>query len=131
MKAYLKILVVAGLTYFAPTKHVIITVMALTLVDLISGLCASWKQSIPITSNNLKRTVLKVAIYQLAVLCAFVVQTELTGPDLPVMKWLTAIIGLVELKSILENLDLISGGSFFTSMTDKLQSYLNGSNNIP
>lgn len=129
MKSWLKVALAASLVYFAPIKHVIITVMVLTIMDMILGICAALKQSIPITSSELKRTVIKIFVYQIAVLLAFVIQTELTGPDLPVMKWLTAVIGLVELKSVLENLDIISGGSFFTSLTDKIQSYLNNTPN--
>lgn len=129
VKDVLKVLLLSAVAYFAPTERILITVMALTIADLITGLLAARKQSLPITSSELKRTVLKIFIYQVAVLLAYAVQTELTGPDMPVMKWLTAIIGMVELKSILENLDIISGGSFFTSLTDKLQNILN--NNTP
>ncbi len=111
----------ALLALFAPAKSVLITVMVLSMVDLVTGLVASRKSGSPITSTGLKRTILKVVIYQVAVLSAFLVEQFLTGPDMPVMKWVSGLIGLVELKSVLENLDLIAGGSFFRSLTDRLQ----------
>jgi hypothetical protein len=87
--------------------------MVLSLVDLVTGILASRKSGIPITSNGLKRTVLKVAIYEVAVLCAFLVGTYLTGPMVPILNICSSLIGLTELKSVLENLDIINGGSFF------------------
>jgi hypothetical protein len=116
----LQILALSLVSVFAPASTVLVTVMALSIADLFTGILASRKAGTPITSAGLKKTVVKVLIYEAAVLCAFLVQQNLTGDDLPVMKWLGSLIGLTELKSVLENLDLASGGSFFRSLTDRL-----------
>lgn len=128
MKA-LSIMLLAIVAVFAPTKQVVLTVMALSGADLISGILASRKVGVGVRSAGLKRTVLKLFVYEAATLCAFLVQVYLTGPDMPVMNWLSALIGLTELKSILENLDIVAGGSFFTSLTNKLAVFV--SNGIP
>lgn len=120
----LKTLSLALVAVFAPAKAVLITVMVMTMADLVSGLLASKKQQIPITSFGLKRTVLKVLVYEVATLLAFLVGMYLVPEELPIMKMVTGLIGITELKSILENLDIIAGGSFFRSLTDKLQSRL-------
>lgn len=122
----LKVLALSLISLFAPAKTVLVTVMALSIADLITGILVSRGIGAPITSTGLKKTVLKVLVYETAVLCAFLVQQNLTGPDLPVMKWLASLIGLTELKSVLENLDLASGGSFFRSLTDRLSAVVSG-----
>lgn len=125
MKEMLKALAVACLAYFAPTKSVILTTTALVFIDLVFGLMASHKQNIPITSNGLKTTVVKLLVYTAAILLSYVVQQQLTGDDYPVMKWVSAMVGLVELKSILENLDIVSGGGLLSQIIAKINSMLN------
>lgn len=124
----LQTIALALLALFAPTKSVVITVMALTMVDFFTGIIAAKRSGTPITSNGFKRTILKILVYETATLCAFVVGLYLTGPELPVMNLVTSLIGLTELKSVLENLDRIVGGSFFRSLTNKLQNMLNKDN---
>jgi len=116
----LKTIALAIIAVFAPAKAVLLTVMVLTLCDLATGLLASLKQQIPITSSGLKRTVVKVLVYQTAALSAFLVEQYLTPIELPVMKMVTGLIGVTELKSVLENLDIISGGSFFSTLISRL-----------
>lgn len=111
---------------FAPTKVVLSVVLVLALVDLLVGLLAAKKQGDPITSTGLKRTVVKLFVYELATLMAFLVGEYLVPLELPIMKMVTGLIGMTELKSILENLDIIAGGSFFRSVVNQLQTRLNG-----
>jgi len=116
----LKTILLACIAVFAPAKPMLVTVMVLTMTDLISGLLAAKKQGIPITSNGLKRTIIKTTVYEVAVLLAFLVGLYLAPEELPITKMVTGLIGMTELKSVLENLDIISEGNFFKSLTDKL-----------
>jgi len=116
----IKTIAIAIIAVFAPAKAVLLTVMVLTLCDLATGLLAALKQQIPITSSGLKRTVVKILVYQTAALSAFLVEQYLTPIELPIMKMVTGLIGVTELKSVLENLDIISGGSFFSTLISRL-----------
>lgn len=116
----LQTLALAICVMLAPAQGVIITVMALTMLDMFTGIIAAKRCGQAITSKGLKRTVLKIMVYEVATIAAYFVGLYLTGPDLPVMKWVTGLIGLTELKSVLENLDAISGGSLFRTIVDKL-----------
>jgi hypothetical protein len=118
-------LVLATVSVFAPLKAILITVMVLSLFDLLFACIAAKRQGKPITSGGFKRTVLKVSIYEVAVFCAFLVSRYLTGPEIPVERLLTSLIGLTELKSILEHLDEIANGNFFKTLTDRLQRIAN------
>lgn len=105
---------------FAPIHAAAVCAFVLVLADLITGLIAAYKRGEPITSSGLKTTVIKLAVYEAAILLAFLAQTYLTGSVLPICNLATAVIGLTEMKSVLENLDSISGGSFFKILIDKV-----------
>lgn len=125
-----KLLAITAVAYFAPTKSVLITVMALSMLDMLLGIAASKRSGKPVSSQGLRRTILKVVLYEIAVLSAYVVGKELVGPQLPVMNMLTTLIGLTELKSVLENLAIISGegNSVFSNLVTKLNEMSSGTN---
>ena len=121
MKQLLKDATLAAILVFAPIKSTLITVMVLSVVDLVTGVWAARRRGEPISSRELKRTPIKIAVYEIAVLCAYLVAQYLTGPELPIMNLVAGLIGMVELKSILENLDGVSGGPLFSVVTTRLQ----------
>lgn len=110
----------ALIAVFAPIQAVVLTTLALVMIDLITGLVAARKRKEPITSAGIKRTVGKIMLYEIAIAAAFLCQTYLTGDILPVSKLVSALIGIVELKSILENLDGASGNKLFEAIISRL-----------
>lgn len=130
MDALLRVLKALGalvITLLTPTQGAMLTVVALGLIDLITGIIASLKDGRPITSSGIKRTVLKLMVYEIAIVCSFVVERYLTGPDMPIMRYATTLIGLTEFKSILENLDMLAGGNMFRVLVDRLQGIITSS----
>lgn len=119
---WLSNILIASFSVFAPIQSAIVAVMVLTVVDMISGIVAAHKRGEKITSGGLARTVSKILVYQIATLTAFLAQKYLILDVMPVCSLVTSLIGLTELKSVLENLDSISGGSFFSKIVDKLKS---------
>lgn len=122
-------LLIALIGIFSPTTPILSTIVVLVLVDLLTGIIVSRRTGIPITSDGLKRSVLKLLVYMIAVLSAFLVGNFLIGPLVPVLNIVAGLIGVTELKSVLENLDLISGGSLMKSIISAIQK--NVSSNIP
>ena len=116
----LKLPFLAAIAWLAPIQGAIISTFALVMIDLILGLLAARKTNVPITSSGLKQTVLKLLAYELGIVLAFIVQTYL-APQLAAVGILTTLIGTVELKSLLENIDIITGGDFFKSILSKFQ----------
>jgi len=111
MSLWLKALAISTLALFAPIKAMVIAVFVLVTLDLITGLIRARKQSQPLQSAQFRRTVTKLASYELSIVLAFICETWLTGDLLPLTKLASGAVGLVELLSILENLNVISGGS--------------------
>ena len=120
MKSIALNLALSAILVFAPIKATLIAVMVLTMVDLVSGLLAARKRGEAITSTGLKRTLIKIAVYEIVVLLGFITEQYLTGDLLPVVKILAGLVGITELKSVLENLEEITGMPLLKMFIQKL-----------
>lgn len=122
MKTFLINLLIVIATIFAPIQNIIISVFVLILCDLVFGVMAARKRKEKITSAGIRRTVSKFFVYEIALCICFIAETYLLGGVLPVSKILAGIIGIAELKSILESLDEINGSSLLAEVIKKLGS---------
>lgn len=122
MITWLKALLISISAVFAPIHAMLITVGVLIGSDLILGMVVAYKANEAITSAALRRTISKSVIYLMAVCLGFLVEHYLMGDVLAVSKLIAGTIGLVEMKSILENADIINGGSVFKALIAKLGS---------
>jgi phage-related holin len=120
MKQLLLNLVLSTLLIFSPVKATLFAVIALSLIDLLSGLLVAKKRGDPITSSGLKRTIVKLLVYEMVVLLGFITQQYLTGDLIPLVKILAGLIGITELKSVLENIEELTGLSLIKLLIDKL-----------
>lgn len=107
---------------FAPAAPMILTVLALCLVDLITGIWAARKRGESITSAGISRTVVKLLVYETAILLAWITQLHLTGDAVPVAKIVASLVGITELLSCLENINTISGTNLLKTIIEKLGS---------
>lgn len=104
----------------APIKALLIAALALALVDMITGIWAALKRGEKITSAKMRRSVSKIFIYQLGILSGFIIGHLIGFADVP--KLVAGIIGIVEARSIFENLDIIYGEPIFKGLIKKLGS---------
>lgn len=110
------------LAIFAPIKAIVITVFILILVDLIFGIYAAHKRGEAITSAGIRRTVTKIFVYEITILLGFLTQKYLLVDVIPIVNILASLIGVVELKSLLENGNDILGTNIFKSLINQLGS---------
>jgi hypothetical protein len=122
MKPYLQKLLIMALAVFAPIKGMLITVFILILADLVFGVIAAKKRGEAITSSGIRRTVTKFFIYEVTLMICFLAETYLLDGLLPVSKMLAGVIGMVELKSVLEAVNEINGGDIFVELLKRLGS---------
>lgn len=108
---WLKAAAISTLALFAPLQGMVIAAFALVSVDLVTGLLRAHAVKEKIQSNGLRRTIVKLVAYELAIVLAFVCEKWLTGDLLPLTKMAAGAVGLVELLSVLENLNVLSGGA--------------------
>ena len=117
---YLHFIILSIIVVLTPIKAAIIATIVLTFADMITGIWAAVRRKEAITSSGLKNTVGKILMYEIALIMAFLVQQYLTGEILPAAKLVAALIGLVELTSILENLDAINGTPIFKAIVSRI-----------
>lgn len=122
MEAHLKALVIAIVAIFAPIQALMATVGVLVIADTILGVMAARKRGEKITSSAMRRTVSKAVIYQVAIISGFLCEKYLSGDLIPITKIIGGVIGMVEMKSILENADEINGSPIFKTIIEKLGS---------
>lgn len=109
---FFKYLVLAALGLFAPIKALILTVLVLIFADLFLGIWAARKRGEKITSAAMRRTVTKLLVYNTTIITGFLVETYLLGGIAPISKLVAAVVGAVEMKSLLENASEITGLDF-------------------
>lgn len=122
MKEWLSKILLVSIAALAPIHAVIISIGVLVGADMLTGVWAAYKRGESIKSAGLRRTVSKLLIYQVAVITGFIVQQYLAGDIIPIVKIIGGVIGLVELKSILENANSISGTDLFKMILERLGS---------
>ncbi len=120
---FLKALLLALVSVFAPIKGLLIATMGIVFADLIIGLLAARKRKEKITSAGLRRTIVKICLYEVAIMFAHLLQIYFI-PEIPAVKLVAGAIGLVEAKSLMENakdlgLDLSVLKTFLGSDNDK------------
>lgn len=122
MKDWLVASLISLTAVFAPAKALIVVTGVLIFADLFTGILAARKRGEKIKSAALRRTVTKCFVYESAVLLGFLVEKYMLEGFIPVSKIAAGLISIVEMKSILENLDVINGHPIFTSLIKKLGS---------
>lgn len=122
MKEWLLKTLLATLAILAPIKAVMITVGVLVFIDLATGIWAAKKRGESITSAALRRTVSKLTIYQICIISGFLLQHYLISDVVQIVNLLGGVIGMVELKSVLENSNGILGYDLFQEIIKKLGS---------
>ena len=107
---------------FAPIKALLLVTGILIFADLITGMIAAKKKGQAINSAGLRRTATKIFVYEAAIMLGYLVEHFMIADFLPVSKIAAGLISVVELKSILENLDVINGNPVFKTLIEKLGS---------
>jgi len=107
---------------FAPIKAMLITCGVLIVADMLTGIMAAKKRKEEIQSAEMRRSVSKFVVYQIAIMSAFLLETYMLDNLVPVSKVVAGVIGMVEFKSILENASTIAGKDLLKLVIEKLGS---------
>lgn len=103
--------------YFIPLQGVFELVIAIVLIDLLTGIWASRIRKVPISSHRLRKSVSKFVGYLLTIWLFYKFETEVGIQEwLCTYKLVTGFIFITEVISILENLAVITGNKVFTKI---------------
>lgn len=122
MKEYLYKGLLVLATLLAPIKSLLIACGVLILADMVTGIMAAKKRKERINSADMRRSLSKMVVYQIAIISAFVLEKYMLGGLLPVSKVVSGVIGMVEFKSILENASTIAGQDILKLVIEKIGS---------
>ena len=98
--------------YFSPAYPIMIGIGFLVTMDFITGILAAKKRGEIITSKKMRPTIMKGFGYMASILIAFIMQ-NIFLTDMEVMKIVSGLVAMIELKSLDENLLDITGKSVF------------------
>src|ERR1700740_866886 len=126
MKDWIQSVGIACIASLAPIQAILISVGVMIFADLFTGMLAAHKRGEKISSAAMRRTVSKILIYEIAVICGFLLEKYLLDSLVPISKLVAGVIGLVEFKSILENCNAVLGQNIFETVLFRL-----GSDNDP
>lgn len=119
IKAILSILAI-----LSPIEEAIVCIGVLIFIDLILGILAAYKLNKAITSTRLKNTAVKLLVYNLLLIASFISEKYLVS-WLPFTKICLSFLAIVEITSIGENFQKITGLSFIKYLTEQLDKHLN------
>lgn len=122
MKSLLLKLLLSVVAVFAPIQSVLFAAFAMIMVDLATGVLAARKRGEKLTSAGLQRTLVKLFVYEGALLLGYVSQHYLMLDAVNVVSIIGSYISLTELVSCYENIDAVAGGSLLKQISDKLKS---------
>lgn len=115
-------ILIAGVGAIAPIHTLLITVGFLIFGDMVLGVWAAKKRGEKITSARLRDTVSKMFIYHMVLILGFLVQENMLDGWVPIVKLSASMIGIVEIKSVLENSGSILGQPLFKELIQRLGS---------
>lgn len=113
-------IVIAIIAVLSPLTGIMVSVGCLIAFDFISGIAAAHKRGESITSRKMSMTVSKIIFYNLALFTAVGLQFLIVDV-LPITKLIAGVIGMVEAKSIYENIGDILGINMWKVIVDYMK----------
>ena len=123
MKEYIFKVLISLLCVISPIQEAIFSVGFLIFVDLILGLTASFKNEIKFSSIRLKNTAVKLLVYNLLLIASFISEKYLVE-WIPFTKICSSFLVMIEITSIGENFQKITGISFIKYIKKYINDYL-------
>lgn len=121
MKQYITPLLASLVAIFTPVVPTLLTVGFLITLDFIVGIYRAFKLNEAITSRKMGNTISKMLLYQSMILSIFLLETFILADILPLTKIAASLISVVEIKSISESIEKITGVNIWYKMTRMLR----------
>jgi len=121
MEAAMGGLIGMALGFVLPIWPFILTAICLVFADAVTGVIAAKKRGEKITSRGFYRTSQKIVVYMVSILACEGIRVVFV-PGVPVTYTAAAAISVTELKSILENTQIVSGANIFQQISGMLPS---------
>ena len=77
--------------------------------EFITGIFKAAKLKQELTSRQMSHTIIKLVLYNIAIITAYILQSLFDVDFIPIARIVAVSIGLTELKSVLENINAVTG----------------------
>lgn len=121
VEKYLIAAIVWLFAFFSPIGAFVLATGLFVLCDLVTGIIAAKKRGESLESKKLFRSVAKFLVYGVAIIVAHTINF-LYIPSFPAVQLVAGFIAFVEVKSIDENIAVVTGYSILGVIVDKLKS---------
>lgn len=108
------------LQYIFPIQNFLIGIFILVMLDLYTGIKAAKKREEVINSKGLRKSVIKIRDYFIAILAANTLQ-EIWLAALPVVYTVSLYIAIVEFRSNLENISILTDTNLVEKVFERLK----------
>jgi phage-related holin len=119
--SFLTTIFIAALMFLTPIKSFVHLIVALIIIDFITGIISSFKNDEKITAKRMAKTVYKLILYSIAIIATYLVQ-HIANDDVGIVRIAALFIAATELKSIYENISKVVGGDIFTQLWNIIKS---------
>lgn len=120
-----KVCFIAVLSFIEPIQAIIFLVFGMTIIDLITGIWASIKTGKKIESRIMRRSVVKILAYEIAILSAYWAEAVFFPGSIILTKIVASATVLIEFSSLMENLTKITGIPVFMKIYEMFATYFN------
>ena len=118
------------IVFLSPIRELIFATGVLLVIDFALGVLASQKKGIKFNSRDAKKTIIKMAVYQVAILTGFLLDRYFVPGNL-IVRVVMMAIGLVESQSIFENIYTLTGLNVWGALKTKLVEAISASTKKP
>jgi phage-related holin len=120
VKAFFFGLAAALFAHLLPLKQFVAVTLMMVVFDLISGIQAAKKRGEIIHSKGLRRSVLKFAMYCMAILGGDAI-ARVYFPTFPMVYAISCYICVTEFYSVLENVGTVTGTNVLSVVREQLE----------
>ncbi len=120
----------SGVTFISPIHTLLLLIIPSVMFDLFTGYLSSLKTNNikgfrntirHFSSNKATKSVVKMILYLMFTIFIFIFEYALIGNSVYIVKMSTFLIVFIELKSICENMDILTGRDVFTTLLRKIR----------
>jgi len=120
MKKYLSSIVASVFGVLTPVAPIIYTLTFVIFCDFIFGLYRAYKAKEDITSRKMAQTLPKLFLYNLIIICLFLVDKYVIQTGIGLEKIACSLMVMIELKSCDESFKTIFGYSLWNRLLDSI-----------
>jgi hypothetical protein len=120
MKKYLSTIFASVFGVLTPVAPIIYTLTFVILCDFIFGIYRAYKAKEEITSRKMAQTLPKLLLYNLIIICLFLVDKYVIQTGIGLEKVACSLMIMIELKSCDESFKTIFGYSLWNRLVDSI-----------